>query len=225
MSNADPIVIVEYDPEWPELFWAEAGRLREALGPLARRIDHVGSTSVPELAAKPIIDIQVSVTSLVDSPGGGSPSSKKVRRFKTTAPAPISGGAPFRGAAPSSAPRNDAGEPSYGPWKAILESLGYRYFHDPDFEDYPFLCRPPDWPHAYHIHVCESGSYHEWRHLAFRDALRADTGLRGRYADLKRRLAKAHSAATHESRNAYADAKGDFIQAAIELAPPADSPG
>jgi GrpB-like predicted nucleotidyltransferase (UPF0157 family) len=58
------VIVVPYDPRWPAAFEAEAGRLRQALGPLALRIDHHGSTAVPGLAAKPIIDIQVSVASL-----------------------------------------------------------------------------------------------------------------------------------------------------------------
>jgi len=57
------IEIVAYDPSWPGWF-AELGReLRGALGDVALRIDHIGSTSVPGLAAKPIIDVQVSVAS------------------------------------------------------------------------------------------------------------------------------------------------------------------
>jgi GrpB-like predicted nucleotidyltransferase (UPF0157 family) len=56
--------VVPYDPAWPAAFEAEAIRLRTALGTLALRIDHHGSTSVPGLGAKPIIDIQVSVTAL-----------------------------------------------------------------------------------------------------------------------------------------------------------------
>jgi GrpB-like predicted nucleotidyltransferase (UPF0157 family) len=56
-----PIEVVAYDPVWPTRF-AELGReLRAGLGAVALRIDHIGSTSVPGLAAKPIIDIQVSV--------------------------------------------------------------------------------------------------------------------------------------------------------------------
>ena len=55
------IEIVAYDPAWPERF-AELGReLRGGLGGVALRIDHIGSTAVPGLAAKPIIDIQISV--------------------------------------------------------------------------------------------------------------------------------------------------------------------
>ena len=58
------ITIAAYDPEWPVLFESEAERIRLSLRELALRIEHVGSTSVPGLAAKPTIDIQVSVASL-----------------------------------------------------------------------------------------------------------------------------------------------------------------
>jgi GrpB-like predicted nucleotidyltransferase (UPF0157 family) len=56
--------VVAYDPGWPAAFEAEAIRLRTALGTVALRIDHHGSTSIPGLGAKPIIDIQVSVAAL-----------------------------------------------------------------------------------------------------------------------------------------------------------------
>ena len=55
---------VEFDPRWPAAFEAERARLADVLGTLAIRIDHHGSTSVPGLSAKPIIDIQISVRSL-----------------------------------------------------------------------------------------------------------------------------------------------------------------
>jgi GrpB-like predicted nucleotidyltransferase (UPF0157 family) len=61
MAARDPVVIVPYDPAWPGLFRAQAAGLRAALGDVARRIDHIGSTSVPGLAAKPVIDVQISV--------------------------------------------------------------------------------------------------------------------------------------------------------------------
>jgi putative glutamine amidotransferase len=57
--------IVDADPSWRARFETEATRIREALGGVAIRVDHVGSTSVPGLAAKPIIDIQASVSSMV----------------------------------------------------------------------------------------------------------------------------------------------------------------
>jgi GrpB-like predicted nucleotidyltransferase (UPF0157 family) len=56
--------LVSYDPGWPAAFDAEAVRIRAALNTLALRIDHNGSTSVPGLGAKPIIDIQISVAAL-----------------------------------------------------------------------------------------------------------------------------------------------------------------
>lgn len=54
---------VPYDPAWPALFEAEAARLGAALGPRALRVEHIGSTSVPGLLAKPVIDIAVAVSS------------------------------------------------------------------------------------------------------------------------------------------------------------------
>jgi GrpB-like predicted nucleotidyltransferase (UPF0157 family) len=57
----DPLVVVSYDPGWPLLFREDAGMLHRALGEVALRIDHIGSTAVPGLAAKPIIDIQIAV--------------------------------------------------------------------------------------------------------------------------------------------------------------------
>ena len=57
------IFIARYDPQWPVMFAAEAARIHDAFGAEADRIDHVGSTSVSGLDAKPVIDIQVSVSS------------------------------------------------------------------------------------------------------------------------------------------------------------------
>jgi GrpB-like predicted nucleotidyltransferase (UPF0157 family) len=51
------IVIADYDPAWPRRFALEEARIRWALGPAALSVEHVGSTAVPGLAAKPIIDI------------------------------------------------------------------------------------------------------------------------------------------------------------------------
>jgi GrpB-like predicted nucleotidyltransferase (UPF0157 family) len=56
--------IVEYHNDWPARFEQFAARLRDALGPLALRIDHIGSTSVPGLCAKDVIDVQVTVDAL-----------------------------------------------------------------------------------------------------------------------------------------------------------------
>ncbi len=55
----DPILVAPYSDEWPEMFEALKARVENALGATGRRIEHVGSTSVPGLPAKPIIDIDV----------------------------------------------------------------------------------------------------------------------------------------------------------------------
>jgi GrpB-like predicted nucleotidyltransferase (UPF0157 family) len=61
-----PIVLADYDPGWPRLFAGEAERIRGALGERALRVEHTGSTSVPGLAAKPIIDIVLVVEDSTD---------------------------------------------------------------------------------------------------------------------------------------------------------------
>lgn len=65
LHNA-PIVLVEYDPAWPALFEREAVRIRRVLGGRAVVIEHTGSTSVPGLAAKPIIDMTMGVPDSAD---------------------------------------------------------------------------------------------------------------------------------------------------------------
>lgn len=162
----DPIEIVDYDPSWPVRFEAMRARLAGALGATAVRIDHVGSTAVPGLAAKPIIDIQVSVPDVADA-------------------------AAFK----------DAIE-AQGFASRMIEP-GHHYFRP-----------PPGVPREYQVHVCTIGSDWEWRHLLFRDYLRADPETRAAYEALKRDLA---TRLTHD-RIGYNDAKGPFIEAALERA-------
>jgi GrpB-like predicted nucleotidyltransferase (UPF0157 family) len=165
MSTVVPVVIAPYDPVWALRFEREAERLHGALGALALRIDHVGSTSVPGLAAKPVIDIQISVIRL----------------------------APLQ------------------PLRSALAEAGYAHFPSEDDDRLPFFHRPETWPHDFHIHACVAGSREERRHLAFRDHLRENPDAATRYETLKRTLAAEHHAATFEARQAYANAKTDFI--------------
>ena len=60
---SDIVRVVDYSPEWPRLFAEEAARLWAAIGAQVLDIQHMGSTSVPGLAAKPILDIAVAVAS------------------------------------------------------------------------------------------------------------------------------------------------------------------
>jgi len=156
---------VPYDLAWPRAFSAERDRIAAALGDVAVRIDHNGSTSVRGLAAKPVIDIQVSV-----------------RRLQ-----PIE---------------------EYG---RRLAQLGYVHVPHPDDSFCPFFHRPAAWPHTHHVHVVQLGGAEERRTLAFRDYLREHPDVARGYEELKRRLAPLYSAATLDSRQAYADAKQGFI--------------
>jgi GrpB-like predicted nucleotidyltransferase (UPF0157 family) len=62
------VQVVDYDPRWPGLFERESKRIRAVLGERVVRLEHVGSTSVPGLAAKPIIDIVLAVPDSGDEP-------------------------------------------------------------------------------------------------------------------------------------------------------------
>jgi len=68
IDGEDPIEIVDYDPTWPSAFVDARAELEAALGPCLVDIEHIGSTAVPGLAAKPVIDILVGLRSLDDTP-------------------------------------------------------------------------------------------------------------------------------------------------------------
>ena len=139
-----------------------------------------GRLRSPGLAAKPVIDIQISVQQL----------------HPLTA------------------------------YAATLEGLGYQHRPHPDDSFCPFFYRPGAWPHTHHIHVVEAGGEEERRTLAFRDYLREHESIAVEYEELKRRLAPQYAAAEFSSRQAYADAKGEFINRivrdAIEAGHPRD---
>jgi GrpB-like predicted nucleotidyltransferase (UPF0157 family) len=63
------VVVCDYDPAWPGLSQWEAGSITAALGDRVARLEHVGSTSVPGLPAKPIIDMVLEVPDSADDPG------------------------------------------------------------------------------------------------------------------------------------------------------------
>jgi GrpB-like predicted nucleotidyltransferase (UPF0157 family) len=63
-----PIVVVDYDPQWPLLFAKEKEAILAALGNSVLMVEHIGSTAVPGLAAKPVIDMAVGIQSLADAP-------------------------------------------------------------------------------------------------------------------------------------------------------------
>lgn len=64
---ASPVIIVDYDKAWPAMYEAERARLLRELGSVIIAVEHVGSTAVPGLAAKPIIDIMAGVRHVDDA--------------------------------------------------------------------------------------------------------------------------------------------------------------
>lgn len=67
-KNSSPIVIESYCSEWRELFTQEAGLIQSVVGIYITVVEHIGSTAVPGLAAKPIIDMLIGVKNLADTP-------------------------------------------------------------------------------------------------------------------------------------------------------------
>src|SRR5712691_5652395 len=96
-----------------------------------------------------------------------------------------------------------------------LQAIGYFHVPHPDDSFCPFFHRPQEWPHSHHVHVVRAGDLEERRTLAFRDYLREHPKVAQEYAWLKLHLAPQFSAATHESRQAYAGAKTEFIERVI----------
>lgn len=160
------MLISDYDPAWPDCFARLATRVTTALGNLALTVEHIGSTSVPGLAAKPIIDLDVVLRSPADLP-------ETIRR---------------------------------------LTDIGYSYEGDLGITGREAFHWPPgEVPH--HLYVLIVGANELRRHLAFRDALRADRELRDRYSALKRALAEQYT----EDRSSYTEAKSDFITSIIGI--------
>jgi hypothetical protein len=87
--------------------------------------------------------------------------------------------------------------------------LGYLFVPTADSPDYHFFAKPPQRPRTHHLHVCEAGSHHDFRHVAVRDFLRAHTDEAARYAGHKRQVIAGHP----QDRLAYVEGKDDYLSA------------
>lgn len=170
MSAAPTPEIVEltaYSPLWPAVFDIEKSRLVDIFGADAVLIEHVGSTAVPGLGAKPIIDILL-----------GAPTLAIVERHIPE----------------------------------LIES-GYRYV--PEFEraipQRRYFVKVHGQPGHFNLHAVVYDTPFWKDHIAFRDILREDPGLAERYWRLKNALA----ARFRKDREAYSDAKSEFIRNAL----------
>jgi GrpB-like predicted nucleotidyltransferase (UPF0157 family) len=172
-SNAaeDTIEIVGPNPSWPDQFTTEAHAIEKVLHPLKPRIEHFGSTAIPNLPAKPIIDIFI----ILDDTSVWS---------RLLAP---------------------------------LSTLGYIYWAENPRTDRMFFVKGmPPFGHrrSHHIHVRTPAD--ATAELLFRDWLREHPDDAARYAKLKRELVERFKS----NREAYTDAKGEFIQQILAQAKP-----
>jgi len=166
MHGQPPVIIEPYNSTWPAKFEAEKASLLSVLSPwLAGSIEHIGSTAVPGLPAKAVIDIMAAVADL----------------------------------------------PSSIPAIVALKPLNYCYFPYEENQMHWF-CKPSDFVRTHHLHLIPWNS-RLWRdRLAFRDRLRSDEPTRRSYAELKIELAARY----RENREAYTEAKTEFIQGILQ---------
>lgn len=176
--SADPawahetVELRAHDPRWPDIAAAECASLAISLQPwLTAPVEHVGSTAVPGLIAKPVIDLMASVR----DPGSAVSACGACLAAAGWHYVP---------------PELDTGHS----WR--------RFFVKPDASRRR---------RAAHLHVIAAGHPRWAQQLAFRDALRRDSELAERYADLKRTLAARHAG----DREAYTRAKAEFVAGAL----------
>jgi GrpB-like predicted nucleotidyltransferase (UPF0157 family) len=170
------VEIVGYDTGWPARFAEQRPVVEALLGQWLRGpVEHIGSTAVPGLRAKPVIDLLAPVASLASA----------------------------QAAVP------------------VLEQAGWVFWPEDPCRHYRlWFLRPRPEARTHHLQVMEGGQPYAVALLAFRDALRADAGLRSQYAGLKDQLARQHPG----NRNAYTNAKAAFVARVLRQAgvhPPA----
>ena len=165
-----PIILTEHDPVWKKYYEEEKALLEKSFGNLLIRIEHIGSTAVEGLIAKPTVDILLEVDP--------SASPDAVRR-----PA---------------------------------ERCGYTVMSEKTVGEYRLdLCKgytPQGFADkVFHLHIRHPG---DWDEIVFRDFLRQNPARAQEYARLKTNLQKRFE----HDRDAYTEAKGDFIRACVKEA-------
>ena len=160
------IEIVPYDPCWVAAYELERDLLAGAIGATVLRFEHMGSTSVPGLDSKPIIDISAAVSDLA----------------------------------------------VVSTLLADLEKIGYKPIEQKSHDRFDLwkVC-PKGYP-SHILHFMKEGSDAWVKPIVFRNALRADPGLRAEYSVLKRNLAEACG----DDIDRYGKGKTDFVQRVLD---------
>ena len=161
------VVLSPYSDNWPTAFARFRAELVGAFAPIPVLIEHVGSTAVAGLVAKPVVDIVLGVRQLSDV------------------------------------------ESKIG----TLAVLGYAYVskYERELPSRRYFVKSAAGEHRVHLHAVVYRSPIWQQHLAFRDALRADSNLARQYAQLKLQLAAEFA----NDKAAYTDAKAPFIRAVL----------
>ncbi len=161
------IIVVPYDDKWPEMFEAESSLIKTLLGGVAKDVHHIGSTSVPGLSAKPVIDMLLEVSDIneLDTYNSSMARAGYVARGENGIP-------------------------------------GRRYFIKGGDQ------------RSHQVHAFSVGDKQVLKHLAFRDYLRRNKEIAGKYAEIK------HSAAllSRNDVHRYSILKADFIEHHLQLA-------
>ncbi|SFT63668.1 GrpB domain, predicted nucleotidyltransferase, UPF0157 family [Pseudovibrio denitrificans] len=155
------VKVVDAQARWAEDFQQEQEVLYDLLGDIVEGIHHIGSTSVPDLAAKPIIDILLEVSD--------------IEALETQSAKLINIGYVAKG--------------EHG-------IKGRRYFEKGGDD------------RTHHLHAFKTGDPHVYRHLAFRDYLKAHPEVREKYAHLKKKTAQD----VNGDVVGYREGKSDFVE-------------
>lgn len=187
------IQIKKYNPIWKKQFFELHEKLSNTLQFLSPRIEHIGSTSVPDLSAKPIIDVAVGIESLSD--------------LDLVVEPMVKAGFIYYEAFNKDMPNRRL-------FVGLIRDADVKHFQSV-YKDGDII------PHAKinalrqcHIHVWEFGSLDWERHIAFREYLKNHSGIKEAYEKLKWRLGYDE----WEHGMAYNDGKNDFVTAVQALA-------
>ncbi len=181
------IDVVAYDPNWENVFQALKSKLETILVDLNPIIEHIGSTSVPLLAAKPVIDIAIGIQNKIDLDKTIIPMIKSRHIYYEV----------FNASMPD--------RRLYVALKDSSDSVKFKStYTKADTLPHQKIC---DYRIS-HIHIWEYGSTEWIRHIAFRDFLRKHSEIRDKYGVLKMKLAEQ----TWQDGMDYNNSKNDFIK-------------